>query len=173
MAIGIIAKEYSGLDHKRKKPRYRICDNFFKFWFTFCEPFKSDMEIMELDYLLNYFKKNFNTYLGHAFEQIVREQFLRKIIPFRIKQISRLWYGEIEIDALVKNDIGDHYAFVEVKFSKNVDGKQILSKLRSKVKELPLYNKKTDFFVIALDFSTKVEGCFSFGEIVALHQKGV
>jgi len=170
MEIGLITKNYSGLDHRKKKPRYGICDNFFNFWFTFCEPFKSDLEIMELDYVLNYFNKNFNTYLGRSFERIIRDQLLRKIIPFRIKEINQLWYGEIEIDAMVKSDSKERYAFVEIKFKENVNGRRVLEKMKSKVNELPIYNKKCDYFVIAISFSSKADGCISLEEIVDLYR---
>ena len=73
---GIIKKAYSTLDKRKTKPRYYIKDNMVNFWFTFCEPYKTYLEIMMLELPTDYFDKNFNSYAGQRFEEMVREQLL-------------------------------------------------------------------------------------------------
>ena len=70
--LGIIEREVSVSESKKtKKAVYGFDDNFFEFWFEFCEPFKSDIEIGEFSKVKDKLKSDFNSYLGRRFEKLI------------------------------------------------------------------------------------------------------
>ena len=173
LSLGIIKKEFSALDMK-KKPRYYIKDNLVNFWFSFCEPFKSELEIMETELPMEYLEKNFNAFVGHRFEEMVCEQFLRKIIPFRAETIGRLWYGDIEIDAVATSREANRVAFVEIKFKEGVDPAKLKMALEQKLGKLQRGGKyigslDVSFLFIAKSFSKKIEGCYTLEDLLELN----
>jgi len=167
LALGIIKKEFSITDIKKKKPRYYIMDNFVNFWFNFCEPFKSELELMDLDIPMEYLKKNLNSYIGKRFEEMVREQLLKKVIPFRAQKIGKFWLGDTEIDAVAMDKKNSNMAVVEIKFKENVDPTKIKRALESKVKSLAIKFKNISYITIAKSFTKKAEGCYSPTELLA------
>ena len=171
LLLGIIKKEYSAIDVKEKKPRYYIKDNLVNFWFTFCEPFKSELEVMETELPMEYLEKNFNTFVGHRFEEIVYEQYLKKIIPFRADRIGRLWYGDIEIDAMATRREDNKIAFIEIKFREGVDPNKLKEALEQKLENLPIRSKGAgsqdiSFLFIAKSFTKKIEGCYTLEDLM-------
>ena len=46
-------------------------------------------------------------------------------LPFGAATIGRLWYGNIEIDAMAVNPTGNKIVFAEVKYSHKVDPSRI------------------------------------------------
>ena len=166
LLLGVIKKEYSVLDTRKKKPRYYIADNMINFWFTFSEPFKSELEVMELDPPVEYLMSNFNTYVGKRFEEMVRVQLLRKIIPFSISRMGRLWYGGTEIDAVAMDNNGNRIAFIEIKFRDKVDAVRLKRALETKVEKLPIARKNVVYFFVAKSFSRKIDGCFTLADLM-------
>ena len=166
LSLGVIKKEYSVLDTRKKKPRYYIADNMINFWFTFSEPFKSELEVMELDPPVEYLMSNFNTYVGKRFEEMVRVQLLRKIIPFSISRMGRLWYGGTEIDAVAMDNNGNRIAFIEIKFRDKVDAVRLKRALETKVEKLPIARKNVVYFFVAKSFSRKIDGCFTLADLM-------
>lgn len=168
LSLGIIKKEFSIIDTKKKKPLYYIMDNLVNFWFTFCEPFKSELEVMDLNLPIEYLNKNFNTYVGKRFEEMVREQLLKKVFPFRVNRIGKLWYGGIEIDAVATDRTNKKIAFVEIKFKEKVSPSKLKKLLDSKVAALPIKGQKISYFFVAKSFSRKTEGCYTLMDLLTL-----
>lgn len=79
MTLQFIRKEYSITDSGRNRPLYRINDNFMDFWFMFCEPYRSNLEIGESGPVLENIEKNFNNFVGRKFEDLVRKELFRNI----------------------------------------------------------------------------------------------
>ena len=168
ISLGIIIKQYSILDKRNKKPRYYIKDNYINFWFRFCEPFKSDLELNELEAPINYLKQNFNSYVGTRFEELIREQFARKIIPFKIHRIGVLWYGETEIDIVAIDKAIDNASFIEIKYKKNIKPHLILENLQEKINTLPIKPNNQLIFLLGISFNKKEMDCISFKELLDL-----
>ncbi|MDG6226228.1 MAG: ATP-binding protein [Candidatus Thermoplasmatota archaeon] len=136
MSLGILDKEYSVIDNKKARPLYRIDDNLFNFWFTFCEALKSDLEIGYLDAPVENFHQRFQTYVDGRFESLIRNELMRKGLPFSPSKIGRFWFKENEIDAVAIDQSRKRAAFIEIKWS-DVDPGRELKALDKKIETFP------------------------------------
>ncbi len=141
-----------------KKTVYRIIDPFLRFWFRFCEPFKSYLEKGDTSLAIELLDKEFNAFVGRHIEFVVRE-YLPIILPGNYTDIGT-WWGkvrdgkEIEIDICA---IGDRIILGESKWSSEVDGEKLAMQLYSKYQESPWKEKRVEFLLIAKTFRTKVK----------------
>jgi AAA+ ATPase superfamily predicted ATPase len=149
--LGIIRKECPVTENKSRKAIYVLDDNFFAFWFRFCEPRKADLEIGDTAVVGQALKKDFNTFVGYGFEKIVREEMIRKLCPGMFIDIGR-WWGhyregdrrkEIEIDAVGLNNEKYEAAFFECKWKDLSQGeaRKILAGLKQKAAYVEWQNK--------------------------------
>jgi len=79
----------------RKRGIYEINDQFFRFWFRFVYPNRSDLEIGLVDEVFSKISTQLNSYYGREFERLVIELVQLKEIdmPFSFtgnRQISIL-----------------------------------------------------------------------------------
>ncbi len=140
--LGIARKESPVTERKSRKTIYAIDDNFFAFWFKFCEPRKADLEIGDTTAVEVSLQKEFNSFAGSKFEKIVREEMIRKLCPGRFTDIGR-WWGhyreagqrkEVEIDIVGLNKETKEMTFFECKW-KDLDkseAKGVLNALKEK-----------------------------------------
>ena len=142
---------------KSKKGIYKITDDFFKFWFRFAYPMKSDLEIGNTKPVIFNLQKNFNAFVGEAFEKISRE-FIWKLgmedeLPFPLSRIGKWWHLGEEIDLVALNEEDREIAFFEVKWSKlgKKDADRILTDLKRKAELVKWHNskRKEHFGIIA------------------------
>lgn len=165
MILGIIKKEIPVTEKKSKKTLYSIDDNFFDFYSSFFEPYRSDIEIGEMKNLEETLKKNFNAYTGKKFENLVRKEAIRKISPFSISRVGR-WWGfyrenderrELEIDIVALNEGTGEILFCECKWQDNVDSEKLFKELKEKAKFVNWNNKnrKEHYAVVAKSFSVR------------------
>ncbi len=162
MRLGIVGREYSITDRKRKRGIYKIEDEYFRFWFRFVSPYQEDIEMNYPENAIKDFRKNFNAYLGITFEKIVKDLLLRmnslNLLPFRFEKIGRWWSREEEIDLVAINSRKKRALLIEVKY-KELDEREknrIMESLASKaslVKELKDYS--VDFLVIDKNYFKK------------------
>jgi AAA+ ATPase superfamily predicted ATPase len=117
MSLDLVEREIPITESlKSKKGRYKIKDNFFRFWFRFVYPNKSEIEIgaYEMDYL------SFNKYVGEIFEDIAKEILIElnknNKLPFKFSKIGRWWHKGEEIDLIALNENERKALFVEVKW---------------------------------------------------------
>lgn len=167
MLLGMISKEGSITDTKMKRPIYTINDNFINFWFNFCEPFKSNLEIGDLDAPLSYFRSNFNTYLGRRFEELVRKELVRKVIPFVPGMMGRFWNKGAEIDMVAIDRDKKKGMFIEVKWS-GVDPQKELKLLENKVDEFPWKLEEKEMMIVARELKKEHPNCI---ELAGLMEK--
>lgn len=83
ISLDIVKKERPYLSNQKKKLKergalYFLADNYFNFYYTFVYPFKEEIVLGISRPAEEYFRKNFNVYLGHIFEDIAK-QFLQKV----------------------------------------------------------------------------------------------
>ena len=153
--LNIIRREISITESwKSRKGLYFINDNFFNFWFRFIF---SNLEFIETNSieLLPIIKKEFNSYVGFAFEQIAKEfiistkEFnftpLEKNANFRsimgFTKIGRWWHKDKEIDFVALNENTKEILFCEVKYRNKKTDVEVLSDLREKAKYVKWNNE--------------------------------
>ncbi|MDD3500580.1 MAG: ATP-binding protein [Sulfurovum sp.] len=116
---------------KSKKGLYFIKDNFFRFWFTYVLPYKSQLEMGDTDYVLSKIKENFNGFVSPVYEHLAIS-YLRTHYP--LLKCGRWWDKKEEIDAV---GIGEDFLLVaECKYSNKKVGMDILENLQEKAKKI-------------------------------------
>ncbi|MBI2135901.1 ATP-binding protein [Candidatus Woesearchaeota archaeon] len=168
--LGIIKKEHPATEKaKTKKSIYSFADNFFHFWFEFCEPYKSSIEINE--YAISKVKDDINSFFGKKFENLCRD-ILIEITKLNFTKVGKWWGSNrenderksIEIDILALNEQTKEILFGECKWSENVDAQTIFDQLKQKSKHVNWnISKRQEYYcVIAKSFKRKAEGCLCF-----------
>ena len=155
---------------KSKKGRYFIRDNFTAFWFRYIFPNLSAIEEGIFD--LKMVKKDYPTYLGKVFEEVVKEfliiQSKRNKLPLKITKIGKWWHKDKEIDMVALNERTGDILFAEVKWKDNVNGEKILNDLKEKAKFVKWKNneRKEHFIIFARTFRKKIPGiCFDLRDM--------
>jgi len=146
---------------KTKKAIYQISDNFFRFWFRFVYPNRSDVEGGEVDRALSKIRAEFNLYVGRIFEQVCRE-FLEEVnhragLPFHFTKIGN-WWGhfredgvrkEIEIDIVALNEDTRDILFAECKWLNKKVGINTYHNLMEKSTRVEWHNdKRKEYFAL-------------------------
>jgi len=167
--LGIIGKEKRVTEEKPKSKKiiYLLKDNFFDFYFTFIEPFKSDLAIDEFKNFESNFFKKFNSFVGRKFEVLIREEFIRSIFGEKFNRIGK-WWGwrrerkerkAIEIDIVGLNDQTKQILFAECKWQEKLNPKPILESLTEKSRYVQWHNenRREYFAIFAKSFRNKPE----------------
>lgn len=114
---------------KSKKGLYFIKDNFFRFWFNYVLPYKSQLEMGNHSFVLKKIKENFSGFVATNYEDLAIEYILNN---YDVLKCGRWWSKNQEIDAI---GIGTDYLIVaECKYSNKKVGVDILYALQDKVK---------------------------------------
>ena len=167
--LGIIRREIPVSEsRKTKKAVYRFDDNFFEFWFEFCELFKSDIEIGESSQVKNKLRSDFNLYLGRRFESLIvgliQDKILLKDVSF--SKIGRQWgkfEGEkgkntYEIDIVALNETQKEALFGECKWQEDVNAFEVVKECFAKSRYFDWENekRKESYAVFAKSFKNKI-----------------
>lgn len=165
--LNILKREYPITDKISKKTIYVIDDNFFSFWFRYCEPRKADLELGDPTFVMQWLEKDFNSFVAKGFEKIAREEMLRKLCPGMYTDIGR-WWGhyrdgdqrkEQEIDILGLNIEKNEVGFFECKWQDLSEGeaRKILEVLKQKAKYVEWHNRdrKETFGIFARSITRK------------------
>ena len=143
---------------KSRKGFYLISDNFFRFWFKYIFPYKSDLEIDKFDEVLRKIKENFAILEGLSYEKICREIIwdLRDKI-FRFERVGKWWDKSNEIDIVALNQETNEIIFGEVKWSNKQVGTNIYEELKEKAQavEWGKKNRKEQFAIFSKSGFTK------------------
>ncbi|MEY8309940.1 ATP-binding protein [Erysipelotrichaceae bacterium 51-3] len=169
--LGLIRREFSvdaGPKQKANKNRgsYRLADQFFRFWYAFCQPQFTALIDHRSDGILQYIiKPGLHQYSSYIFEEICH-QFVNKLsdmgkLPFWVAKIGR-WTGkttirckddpdgyhtaETEIDLLGISFDGSQYLVGECKF-KNAPFSWS-EYLDLKMKLLPLQSSHEFYYIL-------------------------
>ena len=170
ISLGMVKKEHSVTDIKASRPHYVIEDNLINFWHTFCEPFKSHLEIEDIEAPMANLREQFNTYVGRRFEDLVRNQLVRHVLPFNPDRIGRFWNKETEIDIVALDRRKGNGTFIEVKWSK-VDPVKELRKLDGKIEEFPWKLKEIGKMIIAREFTEPHENCIDLDTLMSMNRR--
>ena len=104
VSLKLIRKEYPITDSIRKrKSQYFIENNFFKFWFRFCRPNLSSLEMGNTDPIMNQIRENYDFYISKEIFERICAQFIwilnqQEELPFQIQTLGRWWEKENEIE---------------------------------------------------------------------------
>ncbi len=130
-----------------RKTLYKINDPFLNFWFTFVLPDKSRIDLGLGSQVLRKIKKNLDSYVAQAWEEMCR-----KSVPFmfrnrEFKPASR-WWGNgldrkpIEIDVIAESSDKKTLLVGESKWTEKPDIQEEVFVLLNKVKYLPFASGK-------------------------------
>lgn len=152
--MDIVSREYKPTEKRKeyRRARFRITDNYFRFWFNFIYPNYHEIERGNIEIVIDSYRENKNKYITFIYEDIIRDFLLRnsgKIIKDatermiklpEIKSVGRWWWKNTEIDVCA---IGDRYVILgEVKWQdKSIIEKTIKDLVTVKTKQ---FIKKTD-----------------------------
>ena len=118
---------------KSKKGLYFIKDNFFRFWFLYILPYKSQLEIGNSAYVRKKVEENFAGYVSKTYEDLAISYTLKE---FGVLKCGRWWSKNEEIDVV---GVGDDFLVVgECKYSNKKVGTDILEALKNKAKTIEL-----------------------------------
>ena len=121
------------LPNKSKKGLYFIKDNFFRFWFSYVLPYKSQLEIENIDYVLDIVKRDFSSFVSKAYEDLAIDYLLKN---YPVLKSGRWWSKDEEIDVV---GVAKDYLIVgECKYSNKKVGIDILESLERKSKKIEL-----------------------------------
>lgn len=118
---------------KSKRSRYRVADEFLRFWFRYVEPNRSSIEQAPEIVLDGMIEPDLPNHVATTFEDISQEavwEAIRRGEFDPYAEIGRWWYGENEIDlvGLAPND--DRILFAECKWTAEPVGYALVDALR-------------------------------------------
>ncbi len=103
--LKIVEREIPVTEEKPEKSKrgiYQMTDHYFRFWFEFVFPDRSDLESGDIDTVLKKIKQGFPLYLSTVYENVAREFTLtwsrQGNLPFRLNRLGRYWDKDAEID---------------------------------------------------------------------------
>ena len=115
-----------------KKGRYYLEDNFFRFWFRYIFPNKSQLET-DKKLLLGKIEDTLDQYVSFIFEDVCRECVNMDRTGY---EVGRWWFREEEIDIVALNEREKKALFAECKWSKNPVDSTLLHDLKEKAKKV-------------------------------------
>lgn len=158
--VKIIQKSKPVTDSKirEKNTRYEIYDHFFRFWFKFVFRNQSALEADSHDVVMDIVRRDFNSFVGKAFEQVCREH-IEDSGEFEFSAIGRWWRKDKEIDLVAINDLTKEILLGECKWKDNVEPWRLLNELKDKTKLVEWNNdkRKEKFILFAKSFSKKIQ----------------
>ena len=124
---------------KKRMMRYKIKDNFFRFWYRFVYPYREHIEIGITKPVTDRINKEIGDYCGKIFEDIIKEFFIfmngKKLLNKKIEfsECGKWWEGGEDIDLVLKSR--SKTTFIEIKYKeKKVSSKQF-EELKEKSKK--------------------------------------
>lgn len=112
--------------------KYRIVDNFLRFWFRFIYKYRSAVEIGNLNYVRQVVERDYETYSGSILEKYFR-QLLAESKSY--SDVQSYWdrKGENEIDLIAVNDFEKRLLIGEVKRNKERINLHVLENMAEEI----------------------------------------
>ncbi|CAA6804500.1 MAG: archaeal ATPase, fused to C-terminal DUF234 domain [uncultured Sulfurovum sp.] len=136
MELEIVYKEVPITEkypNKSKKGLYFIKDNFFRFWFSYLLPYKSQLEMGNRNYAIVKIKENFSGFVAKVYEDLAVAYTLKN---YPLLKCGRWWSKNDEIDVV---GVGEDFMLVgECKYSNKKVGTDILLALKEKSTKIEL-----------------------------------
>jgi AAA+ ATPase superfamily predicted ATPase len=120
--------------NKSKKGLYFIKDNFFRFWFSYVLPYKSQLEIGNHTYVRHKIEESFSDFVAKVYENLAINYTLNHYKT--LLKCGRWWSKEEEIDIV---GVGEDFMVIgECKYSNKKVGVSLLHALKGKAKKIEL-----------------------------------
>ncbi|MFC4247838.1 ATP-binding protein [Natribaculum luteum] len=124
---------------KSKRSRYRVADEFLRFWFRYVEPNRSSIEEAPEIVYDGTIEPDLPTHVATTFEDVCQEavwEGIRRGTFEPYSEVGRWWYGEEEIDivGLAPND--DRVLLAECKWTTDPIGEDLVESLRAKAENV-------------------------------------
>jgi len=178
MKLELVGKEHPVTEKEQsKKTRYFVKDNFFRFYFKYIHPNKTEIESGNPDKVISVIKRDFGSYVGKSFENIVYESLVRLNslgeTPFSFTRIGRMW-GNIpgkpkgkntyEIDIVALNDATKEIIFVECKWKNKKTDADALETLTEKSRFVKWNNSERKEYFAVFSKSGFTEKAYTYAE---------
>lgn len=135
---------------KSRKGLYRVTDNFFRFWFQFVYPYKSELQIGKTEEILERYRTCSSSLEAVVYENVCCELlrgFEKNIFSF--DRIGRWWEGNAEIDIVGLNEKKKQIVFGECKWSSKQVGTNVCTDLKKKAGTVQWERgKRKEFFIL-------------------------
>ncbi len=145
--LGFVQREVSALERapgRTKRGRYRIADQFLRFWFRFVQP---NVSLIEAGGGASVYEQlvrpQLDTHMGQVFEEICRDFVLRRgheQLGVPVRRVGRHWGRDGDLDVVAEHLDGT-YSLGECKWTARPLGQHVLSELMERaetLKGLPL-----------------------------------
>ena len=154
---------------KTKNIQYRLADNYLDFWFRFISPFKSQLELANVEIPLENIHAKWSDYMGQKFEENCIEIFellnRKGLLPIRVIKIGLWWNKNVELDITCISN-SKQVVIIQCKWGKTVNGKMLLNKLINKIDETPWKNSKNLWIgIIGRGFKEELKGCITLTKV--------
>jgi uncharacterized protein len=148
---------------KSKKGIYKLCDNFYTFWFRYVLPNKSPLEIGRKLSLMTKIEAELPTNLGHTYETVCRELIWQVVEQtnklFDIEKLGSWWETvhntlekrstEEQIDIVALNESQNQILFGECKWTNKILGMEVWEDLARKSKLVNWKNgNRQEYFIL-------------------------
>ena len=178
MKLELVGKEHPVTEKEQsKKTRYFVKDNFFRFYFKYIHPNKTEIESGNPDKVISVIKRDFGSYVGKSFENIVYESLVRlnslSKTPFSFTKIGRMW-GKIpgkpkgentyEIDIVALNDATKEILFAECKWKNRKTDADVLETLTEKSRFVKWNNSERKEYFAVFSKSGFTEKAYTYAE---------
>lgn len=157
-----LVKRNDPINGKERLGRYKITDNFFRFWYKFIFENQSALNMGARDYVLNIIKNELNSYIGRVFEDIIKELFIlyngKEIKKFKVDfENIGSWWDRLgnEIDIVACNNKKKKTFIGEVKWVSYKVDTDILDELIRKSKLIDFKGEYTLFLVSKEGFTER------------------
>ena len=122
-----------------KRSRYRVADEFLRFWFRFVEPNRSSIEQAPTIVHDGTIEPHLPDHVATTFEDVCQEAAwaaIRQSTLERYSQVGRWWYGEDEIDIVGLAPGAERILFAECKWTSEPVGHSLVSELQEKAERV-------------------------------------
>ena len=157
-----LVKRNDPINGKERLGRYKITDNFFRFWYRFVFENQSALNMGARDQILKLIKNDLNSYIGKIFEDIIKELLIsyngKEIKGFKIdfENIGSWWdRSGNEIDILAFNSREKTFLVGEVKWSSKPVDVDVMDDVSRKSKLINLSGMYTFLIVSKSGFTEK------------------
>lgn len=120
---------------KSKRSRYRVADEFLRFWFRYVEPNRSSIEESPDIVFDGTIEPDLPNHVATTFEEICREAVwaaIRLGVFAPYSAVGRWWYGEDEIDIVGLAPDDDRILLAECKWTAEPIGHSLVESLQAK-----------------------------------------
>ena len=124
---------------KSKRSRYRVADEFLRFWYRFVEPNRSSIEEAPDIVFDRTIAPELPDHMAMTFEDVCREavwKSIRQEVLGPYSEVGPWWYGEHEIDIVALAPSDDRLLFAECKWTNEPVGHELADTLAAKTEHV-------------------------------------